>query len=60
MSIMQLLDMYRFYTYLLDIPDVSIRVFRVISITLTSDAALIGRHPNHLVARGCTPNRQNT
>ncbi len=46
MSIMQLLDMYRFYTYLLDIPDVSIQAFTSL-MTLTSEAAPLGRCPNH-------------
>ncbi len=59
MSIMQLLDMYRFYTYLLDIPDVSIQAFTSL-MTLTSEAAPLGRCPNHFVARGRTSNRQNT
>ena len=40
MGIMQLLDMYRFYTYLLDIPDVSIFFKKFFSIDPTSNAVI--------------------
>src|SRR5712671_1809805 len=47
LSIMRLVDMYHFYTYLLQIPDV-----RLLSICRCSSPDLfLGRYPDHLLAR---------
>lgn len=55
LSIMRLMDMYRFYTHLLRIPDVS-GVFSASSPTYRHN---LGRHPNDLLARSRPPHRRN-
>lgn len=56
LSVMRLMDMYRFYTYLLQIPDVRIS-FLCLSSSLTS--LPVGRHPDYFMARGRSPHRRH-
>ena len=57
LSVMRLMDMYRFYTYLLQIPDV-----RIPSLYLSSspNSLSVGRYPDYLMARGRSPYRRHS
>lgn len=56
-EVMRLVDMYKFYTYLLRVPDV--RVLQYSPLPWYSYDTLVGRHPDHLLARNCAQDRRN-
>lgn len=57
-EIMRLVNMYKFYTYLLRVPDV--RTFQSLPLPWYSNGARIGRHINHRLARNRAQDRCNT
>jgi len=55
LSIMRLVDMYHFYTYLLQIPDV--RLYLYAAAHLSTNALFPGRYPDYFLARSCPTHR---